>query len=722
MFERIRTSQFATGGRILNSWGNRLQIPEILSHLGPAFLVGLGGGLGAIVFRWLIGLFSRISFTWLPEVTKGMGAFYLVLAPAVGGLIVGLLITNFAPEAKGHGVPEVMEAVALRGGRIRPIVAVIKSLASAITIGSGGSVGREGPIVQIGSALGSTLGQKLNFSEERIRNLVACGAAAGISATFNAPIAGFIFALEVILGDFGVRNFSSVAIAAVTADIIGRISFGDAPAFTIPPYELVSHWEYLIYLGLGILAAVVAVVYVKVLYASEDLFDDRVKLPAAIKPALGGLLLGLFTLAYLRIPGLPPTDIPQVYGVGYETINLALLGKLTLAGAFTLMAMKVLATSITIGSGGSGGIFAPSLFIGATLGAGVGAAASQWLPGVTAPLGAYALVGMGAVFAGAAHAPITSILILFELTDDYRIILPLILAAGVATILSHQWLRGESIYTLKLSRRGVRLRSGRVSDIMDTVAVHEVMSSNTNGVPADLPVSRLTDLFLQHNAHAFPILGEGNQLMGMVSLADYRRASQGNRPLKELKAIDIATLKPMVVYPDESLRVALRRMAPGDLSRLPVLDRRHPGRVVGVIRRNDIIRAYDRASLPKDEKVLEGLPSPPGSEVVEFLIAEASSSAGVDLAHLPLPRECVVVSVVRNGSIIIPHGDTTLHPGDQVTILLGGCSIKTCSHSSRQTRRASRGLQRLIRARSGMGWWLVQLRPWCRGRARGTGG
>jgi len=339
------------------------------------------------------------------------------------------------------------------------------------------------------------------------------------------------------------------------------------------------------------------------------------------------------------------------------------------------MAFKVLATSLTLGSGGSGGIFAPSLFIGATLGSGMGAAVSHWLPGITGPLGAYALVGMGAVFAAAAHAPITSILILFELTDDYRIILPLILAAGVATILSHQWLHGESIYTLKLSRRGVRLRSGRVSDIMDTVAVHEVMTTNTNGVRPDLPVSKLTDLFLQHNAHAFPVLDDGDQLLGMVSLADYRRASQGDRPLKDLKAIDIATLKPMVVYPDESLRVALRRMAPGDLSRLPVIDRRQTGRVVGVIRRNDIIRAYDRASLPKDEKVLDGLPSPPGSEVVEFLIAENSSSAGMDLAHLPLPRECVVVSVVRAGNVIIPHGDTNLEAGDQVTILLGGCTI-----------------------------------------------
>ncbi|MEJ2012496.1 MAG: chloride channel protein [Anaerolineales bacterium] len=662
-------------GEWVRAWGNRLQIPEVLSHLGPAFLVGLGGGLGAIVFRWLINLFTRISFNWLPQVTQGMGMFFLVLAPTTGGLIVGFLITRYAPEAKGHGVPEVMEAVALEGGRIRPIVAVIKSVASAITIGSGGSVGREGPIVQIGSALGSTLGQKLNFSEERIRNLVACGAAAGISATFNAPIAGFIFAMEVILGDFGVRNFSSVAIAAVTADVIGRIAFGDLPAFAIPTYELVSQWEYLLYAVLGVLAAIVAAFYVRVVYGAEDFFNKTVKLPEMVKPALGGLLLGLFSLFYINFLGLPDTNIPHVYGVGYDTISTALLGKLTISAAFALMGIKILATALTIGSGGSGGIFAPSLFIGSTLGAGLGAMLTRFLPGITGPQGAYALVGMGAVFAGAAHAPITAVLILFELTDDYRIILPLIMAAGIATILSHHWLRGESIYTLKLSRRGIRLRSGRDVDIMESVAVSEVMKHEPISVQPDLPASELADLFLRHNSHSFPVVDGDMTLLGMVSLADYRRAAQGNQPLKDLKVLDIATRRPLVAYPDESLRVVLRRMAPADLSRVPVLDRTQPTRLVGVIRRNDIVRAYERASAMQGEKVLQGMPKPPGSEVVEFIVSDSSASVGENLAQIGLPRECVVVSIVRNGEVIIPHGDTVLQPGDQVTILLGGCPI-----------------------------------------------
>jgi CIC family chloride channel protein len=675
MSESTIDDRKAVRGEWVRAWGNRLQIPEVLSHLGPAFLVGLGGGLGAIVFRWLINLFTRVSFNWLPQVTQGMGMFFLVLAPTVGGLIVGFLITRFAPEAKGHGVPEVMEAVALEGGRIRPIVAVIKSVASAITIGSGGSVGREGPIVQIGSALGSTLGQKLHFSEERIRNLVACGSAAGISATFNAPIAGFIFAMEVILGDFGVRNFSSVAIAAVTADVIGRIAFGDLPAFAIPTYELVSQWEYLLYAVLGVLAAAVAAFYVRVVYGAEDLFNKHIKLPEMVKPALGGLLLGVFSLFYIRFLGLPDTNIPHVYGVGYDTISTALLGKLTISAAFALMAIKIIATALTIGSGGSGGIFAPSLFIGSTLGAGIGAMLTRFLPGITGPQGAYALVGMGAVFAGAAHAPITAVLILFELTDDYRIILPLIMAAGIATILSHHWLKGESIYTLKLSRRGIRLRSGRDVDIMESVAVSEVMKHEPMSVKPDLPASELAELFLRHNSHSFPVVDGDMTLLGMVSLADYRRAAQGDQPLEDLSVLDIATRRPLVAYPDESLRIVLRRMAPADLSRVPVLDRAHPTRLVGVIRRNDIVRAYERASAMQGEKILQGMPKPPGAEVVEFIVSDTSDSVGKNLAQIGLPRECVVISIVRNGEVIIPHGDTELQPGDQVTILLGGCPI-----------------------------------------------
>jgi chloride channel protein, CIC family len=251
--------------------------------MGTALLVGLGTGGGAILFSWMIDTMGHLFFGLLGDGLLSSGGIVLVLAPALGGLLVGPLVYRFAREAKGHGVPEVMEAVALRGGRIRPIVALVKAVASAITIGSGGSAGREGPIVQIGSALGSTVGQVLRMSDERIRNLVACGAAGGIAATFNAPIAGVLFALEVILGEFSARYFATVVISSVTASVISRMAFGNVPAFAVPSYELVSPVGLFFHTILGILAAAVAVGFSRLLYLVEDLFDAWKRFPEPLK-------------------------------------------------------------------------------------------------------------------------------------------------------------------------------------------------------------------------------------------------------------------------------------------------------------------------------------------------------------------------------------------------------------------------------------------------------
>jgi CIC family chloride channel protein len=325
---------------------------------------------------------------------------------------------------------------------------------------------------------------------------------------------------------------------------------------------------------------------------------------------------------------------------------------------------------LTIGSGGSGGIFAPSLFIGAALGAGVGALLNQIWPEIVGPIGAYALVGMGAVFAAAAHAPITAVLILFELSDDYRIILPLMLTAGIATILSHQWMKGESIYTLKLSRRGIRLHFGRDVDIMESVRVDEVMNINPVTVSPNLAVSALTDLFLQTNSHAFPILDGDKRLIGMVSLSDYRHASQHPRVQKDLRAIDIASRAPVVAYPDETVRAALRRMAPRDLSRLPVVSREDPTKLLGIVRRNDIIKAYERGSARRSQATTPKLPESTSARLVEFIIEPGSLSIDKTLVEIPFPKDCVVVSIVRDDKVIIPHGDTKLEAGDTVTLLL----------------------------------------------------
>lgn len=642
--------------RLLDRW----QPPETGILIGTAVIVGLGGGLGAVVFRWLINSFTHISFEVMRDWLSFMGPAYVIIVPAIGGLLVGPMIYFFAREAKGHGVPEVMEAIALRGGRIRPVVVVVKSLASSLCIGSGGSVGREGPIVQIGSALGSTLGQTLKLSDERIRNLVACGAAAGIAATFNAPIAGVIFALEVILGEFSVGYFSTVVISSVTASVVGRIAFGNIPAFVIPEYSLVSPWELLLYVLLGVLAGLVAPLFVRTLYWFEDIFDAW-RFPEYIKPVVGGLFVGAIGFYY-----------PQVFGVGYESMGDALLGKMLLGTMALMILIKVLATSLTIGSGGSGGVFAPSLFIGAMVGGVFGTVVHQMLPGITATSGAYALVGMAAVFAGAAHAPITAIIILFEMTNDYRIILPLMLATVVSVLLA-QRLRRENIYTLKLARRGVRLEHGHDVDVMQGVLVSEAMTTNVDTVDADLSLVDLDLTFHETHHHGFPVLDTDGGLFGVVTVQDLERAKERGS-IEGLFVRDITTRSLLVAYPDEPVWAALKRLGTRDVGRLPVVDRQNPKRLVGTIRRHDIVRAYKvgigrkLGMQARAEQFRLGKLT--GTEIIDVEVLSQSLLAHRAVKELKLPEDCVLVSILRDNRVLIPHGDTLLVPGDRLTALV----------------------------------------------------
>ena len=655
---------------------DQLQIPSDLVLMSTALLVGLTTGIGAVLFRYLIRGVEWVGYTWIPAISKEWGIAYVVFVPAVGGLLVGLLVYLFAREAKGHGVPEVMEAVALRGGRIRPVVAVVKSLASAICIGSGGSVGREGPIVQIGSALGSSIGQALKLSDERVSNLVACGAAGGIAATFNAPIAGVIFALEVIMGGrFSVRYFSSVVVSAVTASVIGRVALGDVPAFAIPfEYGLHSLWEFLLYPVLGVLAAVVGVFYTRIIYGTEDLFDSWKRIPEWVKPAIGGTLLGGVALAYPLVTNVTWTGMPQVYNVGYDVIESVLANELALSVAFTLLLLKLIATSLTLGSGGSGGVFAPSLFIGAMLGGVFAQGANSIFPNVVGPEGAYALVGMGAVFAAIAHAPMTAVLILFELTNDYRIILPLMLTVVVATVLSQQMLRGESIYTLKLTRRGVRLRSGRDVDVLQSVTVGEVMTPDMETVSVDASIDKLAEIFTRTHRHGLLVLDKAGMLWGIVTISDLDGLLADGEP-HTATAAAIGTTWPylQIAYPDETMGDALTRMGARGIGRLPVVAHEDPYRLLGLIRSEDIIRAYDLALTrrthmqQRTERVQ--LQSKGEMELVEIPLAADDAVVGKTLQEIAqfIPKDSILVSIKRDERIFIPHGNTEFQAGDHVT-------------------------------------------------------
>ncbi len=664
---------------------DRFQPSSTVVLLGTAIIVGAGTGLGAVLFIELIAVIQRFFFQGGEALFSSLGRWIFLIIPTIGGLLAGPIIVFFANEAKGHGVPEVMQAIVLRGGRIRPRVVLAKIVASALCIGSGGSAGREGPIVQVGAALGSSLGQLLHFSEERIRNLVACGAAAGIAATFNAPIAGVIFSMEIILGELHLGDLGSVVISAVTASTLARVFLGERPAFAIPNYGVKTPLEVLLYAFLGVLSALVAVGFIRLLYWFEDLFDEW-RFPGALKPAVGGLLLGGVAFIYPMVLGLGfvPTkeallgyplvaNIPHVFGSGFPVIENSLLGQASFTLLLVLIFLKPLATSLTLGSGNSGGVFAPALFTGAALGGAFGQLIERLAPGVTAGPGAFAAVGMAAVFAGAARAPFTAILIVFEMTDDYRLIVPLMAGVIVSLIVAER-LHKESIYTLKLSRRGIHLKRGRDVDVMEAVQVHEVMVPKPLSVPYDLPVSLLAGEFLRTGRHGFPVIDAEGKLFGVVSLEDYRRViAQGPEKAEQLQVADIATRSVVTVYPDETVGTALRRMAPRDISRLPVVTRDDPRHLIGVVRRNDIVRAYEVGVLRREEarrraETTQAV-ADTHAEFIDIPLHLGDSAIGVPIAELDLPRQAVLVSIRRGRELVIPHGDTILQVGDVVTAL-----------------------------------------------------
>ncbi|WP_286217699.1 chloride channel protein [Paraoerskovia sediminicola] len=415
----------------------------------------------------------------------------------VGGLIYGPLVYFGAREARGHGVPEVMVAVARHGGRIRARVAAVKALASAVTIGSGGSVGREGPIVQIGAALGSTFGQWTRMPLSRMRTLVAAGSAAGIAATFNAPIAGVIFALELILRDFTARSFGLVVLSSVTASVVGRSMLGNDPFLILPAFTVDHAWAYLLFALLGIIAGAVGIGFARILYVIEDLCDKIWRGPEWLRPAVGGVFLGLILLV-----------LPQMYGVGYPVLEAGVNGRYAIGVLILLLVGKIIATSLTLGIGGSGGVFAPSLFVGGMLGAAFGEIVNLIAPELTPSAGAFAIVGMGAVFAGSARAPLTAVIMLFELTGEYSIILPLMLAIVLATGISRM-LSKETVYSLKLARRGIDLDEHPADRVLGDLLIADVMDPSPPSVESSTRLDAASRLLLASGRTSIPVVDDG---------------------------------------------------------------------------------------------------------------------------------------------------------------------------------------------------------------------
>ena len=623
-----------------------------------ALVVGAGAGVGAAGFRELIyfvtwvftghetfGQYGHAASLHLPF----LGIWFVLIVPVIAGAIYGPLIQRYAREARGHGVPEVMLAVAENGGRIRPPVTIVKALASALCIGGGGSVGREGPIVQIGSALASTLGQLVRMSEGRLRVIVACGAAGGIAATFNAPLTGVFFGFEIVLKEFSLDALAATILSAVTADVISRAFFGSAPFFTGVPHDLsVTHDPtYLLIALLGIAAGLIGVAFQKTLYKGEDVADALWrKRPEWLRPVAGGLFLGLLLLV-----------LPQMYGVGYPVMDRVLGNHYVLWFVVVLMVGKILAASLTLWIGGSGGVFAPSLFTGAAAGTAFGIIVNHLFgPGVGPPA-MYGVVAMGGVFAAAAQAPLTAIASVVEMTGNFTLTLPIMLACGIAAQLAKRITYG-SIYTTKLLRRGIDIERPKATGALRALTVEEVMQplGRANGQ------SRLFDT----RTDGAPRVVEEAQwmrLVGPVTLAQ----------------------RPQVLFAEEDLEDARRQLVLYGRDGLPVLSR--DGQLRGWLTRADVLRALATELGSSEQEIEEGalaaefgvknpsaavhLPGTPlrGYQMLELRILADSPARGRRVADIQWPPDCLVAAVTNGREIRAARPELLLEPGERVIVL-----------------------------------------------------
>jgi CIC family chloride channel protein len=626
--------------------------------------VALGLGLATGIGVWLFKASIELSHHFFSEVLGGYlethGVWTLALLPILGGLIVGLVQHYLIGHERHHGVAGIIESVALSGGRLRYWRIPAKAIASAISIGSGGSVGPEDPSVQIGSNLGSMFGSLLRMSEERVRTLVAAGAAAGIAAAFNAPIAGVFFAVEIILGEIGTSSLGIVVLTSVIASVFTQAVAGVQPAFNVPPYSFNSIWQLPLYFVLGLIAGPLSAWYVKFLYWFQDFFHG-LKMPDWGKPALAGLAVGIVGLF-----------LPQILGEGYESIGDVLSGNLTVVWLLLALTLaKLIMTPVSIGGGFAGGVFAPALFIGAMLGGGFGTVAKIIFPTLNIVPAAFAMVGMAALLAGAVHSPLTAILLLFEMTHDYRIILPLMFSVIISLLIS-RYIAPDSVYMLGLARKGIRIERGKDVEVLERITVEEVMTMSPPTLHVNTTVQQTMDFMLKYHIHGVPVVTERDELYGIITLHDVRDTEhEEGETLSDICARDL-----LVAYPDETIGAALRRMSVRGVGRMPVVSRENPKQLVGLLRRSDAIRAYDialkrHAQLRhRAQQVRLGAFS--RVDVEEVAIQPGAQCDGLAVRDVEWPRDCVIASVRRGSKLFIPRGETILKAGDMLVFVAEG--------------------------------------------------
>jgi CIC family chloride channel protein len=562
-----------------------------------AVVIGLLGGLGNYAFRKMIEFVHWAVFEQSEQLFGysmdewSLARLAVVLCPVVGGLLVIPLWHWYGKDLKG-GFSAFLEKVNLRGAKLelRPIFT--RGFGSAITIGSGGSAGQEGPIAMIGGAIGSQFGQLFKMSGDRLKVLVACGAAAGVAATFNAPIAGVFFAQEIVLlSAFELSSFTSIVIASGMATVVSRALLGNHSEITAPLYVVQSYWELILYVLLGLLIGALAALFIETHFRIKDRFAD-LQMPKLVKPVVGGLLVGVIGFVF-----------PQVFGNGYEFIETVLMGDQLLHQSSwyllgTLVVVKAVATSVTLGSGLPGGVFAPCLYLGAVIGGCFGSIAAMFIPQVHIAPGAYALVGMGAFLSAATHSPMTAIFLLFEITDSYEVIVPIMLTCVIGTAVARHF-KKDSLETVELSRAGIDLEAGKERNIMKSLQVGDIMVRDVETIPEHMTLGQFARFIEQTQHTNFPLINSRGELTGIISVQDFMGVVF-ERDLMNLVVVkELATTDVITAHADEDLDQAMRKIGYRNIEQLPVVDRVSHRKLVGIISRRDIVAAYNRALMTR---------------------------------------------------------------------------------------------------------------------------
>ena len=572
---------------------SRFGVSENYFLIFLAILIGILSAFGNWGLRFAIEFVHEhlfVSGSLALGVAEGGWKVYLLpLIPMVGGLLLIPLEMALPGYVCGYGLPNFLKTVNLGRGRLARRNIWVKIVAPAITIGTGGSAGQEGPIATIGGAIGQLVAGFFSFNPGRVRLLIACGVAGGIAATFNAPIAGVFFALEIIMmGDIGLAIFTPVVIAAATSVVSTRLIFGNERLFETPSFALTSFRELLVYVAMGVVVGLFAAVFIRFFYLVQDFFAN-LRFPRYLKPALGGLLVGFIGIFFPQVMG----DVYVHFGHIFNSPPIWYM-------ALALVLVKILATSICLGSGGAGGLFAPIMFIGVVLGSCCGQIATQLFPGVVMSSDGYAIVGLGAFLSAVTHAPLTAIFLAYELTGESQIILPAMFAT-VFGIMVARSIEREGIDTFGLAREGIHLEDGREVNLLRAIRIGDVMfRGELETIPETMKLKSILQFLPRSRKTAFPVVDSEGLLSGILSIQDLRELVYEEELEDLIVAKELASDKVLTVTAQDHLGRALQKIGSRNIDYLPVVAEDNPRRLVGMISRQDIIASYNRALMERE--------------------------------------------------------------------------------------------------------------------------